>query len=76
LQIKLPDIELSLRGTLRGFGLKVGKTTTKTFESRVQDLAAEHPTLLAVSDALLRVRTVLVEARADKARLLTTSPGV
>jgi transposase len=89
LQIKLHDIEMSVRGTLRGFGLKVGKTTTKTFESRVRSLVAEHPTLLAVSDALLRARTVLAEqfkrldnqahraARADKrARLLTTAPGV
>ena len=89
LQIKLHDIEMSLRGTLRGFGLKVGKTTAKTFESRVRSLVAEHPTLLAVSDALLRARTVLAEefkrldnqahraARADKrARLLTTAPGV
>src|ERR1700678_1746853 len=61
LQIKLHDIELSLRGTLRGFGLKVGKTTAKTFESRVRSLVAEHPTLLSVSDALLKARTVLVE---------------
>ncbi len=89
LQIKLHDIEMSVRGTLRGFGLKVGKTTTKTFESRVRSLVAEHPTLLAVCDALLRARTVLAEefkrldnqahraARADKrARLLTTAPGV
>src|SRR6204780_790441 len=38
LQIKLHDIEMSVRGTLRGFGLKVGKTTTKTFESRVRSL--------------------------------------
>jgi transposase len=89
LQIKLHDIELSLRGTLRGFGLKVGKTTPKTFEGRVRSLVADHPTLLAVTDALLRARTVLAEqfkkldnqchrvARADKrARLLTTAPGV
>ncbi|MEA2738640.1 MAG: transposase [Acetobacteraceae bacterium] len=89
LQIKLHDIEMSVRGTLRGFGLKVGKTTPKTFENRVRSLVAEHPTLLSVSDALLRARTVLAEqfkrldnqahraARADKrARLLTTAPGV
>jgi hypothetical protein len=38
LQIKLHDIELSLRGALRGFGLKVGKTTPKTFEGRVRSL--------------------------------------
>jgi transposase len=89
LQTKLHDIELSVRGTLRGFGLKVGKTTPKTFESRVRDLVANHPTLLAVADALLLARTVLAEqfnkldnqchraARANKdARLLTTAPGV
>jgi transposase len=89
LQIKLHDIELSLRGTLRGFGLKVGKTTPKTFEGRVRSLVADHPTLLVVTDALLRARTVLAEqfnrldnqahraARADRqARLLTTVPGV
>jgi transposase len=89
LQIKLHDIELSLRGALRGFGLKVGKTTPKTFEGRVRSLVADHPTLLAITDTLLRARTVLAEqfnkldnqvhrvARADKrARLLTTAPGV
>ncbi len=89
LQIKLHDIALSVRGPLRGFGLKVGKTTPKTFESRVRDLVADHPALLAVTDALLRARTVLAEqfdkldnqchrvARANKdARLLTTAPGV
>ncbi len=80
---------MSVRGTLRGFGLKVGKTTTKTFESRVRSLVAEHPTLLAVCDALLRGRTVLAEefrswttrptgppAPIMRARLLTTAPGV
>ena len=30
LQSKLRDIENSLRGVLRGFGLKVGKTTSRT----------------------------------------------
>lgn len=54
LQGKLHDIELGLRGTLRGFGLKVGKATPKTFESRVRSLVAGHPTLLTIADALLR----------------------
>src|SRR3989475_9044480 len=31
LQSKLHDIEMSLRGILRGFGLKVGKTTARGF---------------------------------------------
>ena len=34
LQSKLRDIENSLRGVLRGFGLKVGKTTEPTFAAR------------------------------------------
>src|ERR1700726_2311135 len=34
MQSKLHDVEMSLRGILRGFGLKVGKTTPKTFEGR------------------------------------------
>jgi transposase len=89
LQSKLHDIEFGLRGTLRGFGLKVGKTTPKTFESRVRTLVADHPTLLAVADALLPARAMLAEqfikldkqlhsmARDDyRARLLTTVPGV
>jgi transposase len=89
LQGKLHDIELSLRGTLRGFGLKVGKTTPKTFEGRVRTLVADHPTLMMIAEALLRARAVLLDefiqldkkvhtlARQDlRARLLTTAPGV
>jgi len=62
LQGKLHDIELSLRGTLRGFGLKIGKTTPKSFESRVRTLVADHSTLTLIADALLRARAVLLEA--------------
>ena len=36
LQAKRHDVEMSLRGVLRGFGLKVGPTTPKTFEGRVR----------------------------------------
>src|SRR4051794_22994187 len=44
LQAKRHDVEMSLRGVLRGFGLKVGPTTPKTFEGRVRDnrLCAHH----------------------------------
>ena len=89
LQGKLHDIELSLRGTLRGFGRKVGKTTPKTFEGRVRSLVTNHPTLTLIAEALLRARAVLLGeflnldqkvhtlARHDpRARLLTTAPGV
>ncbi|MBK1671605.1 IS110 family transposase, partial [Rhodovibrio sodomensis] len=37
-QTKRHDIEMSIRGILRGFGLKVGRTTPKTFEHRVREL--------------------------------------
>ena len=89
LQGKLHDIELSLRATLRGFGLKVDKTTPKSFEDRIRTLVADHPTLALIAEALLRARTALLDEfiRLDKkvhalagqdprARLLTTVPGV
>jgi len=89
LQAKLHDVEMSVRGVLRGFGLKVGATTPKSFESRVRELAAGHPTLELVTQALLSARAVLAAefasldrrvrsmARADgKARLLMSMPGV
>src|ERR1700704_3918162 len=56
MQAKLHDVEMSLRGILRGFGLKVGKTTPKRFEGRIRELAAGHPTLETIAAALLSVR--------------------
>ena len=89
LQAKRHDVEMSLRGILRGFGLKVGSTTLKTFEGRVRELVEGHPTLETVAAALLAVRVELLEqfkaldkrlmavGRADpRVRLLTTVPGV
>jgi len=83
------DIETSLRGILRGFGLKVGATTRRTFEGRVRELVAGHPTLLAVAEALLVARRALGEqlsnlekrlralARDDqRVRRLISAPGV
>src|SRR6195256_1561102 len=57
-QSKLQDVENSLRGILRGFGLKVGKTTNRSFAGRIHELAAGHPSLEAVAEALLAVRAV------------------
>jgi transposase len=88
-QGKRHDIEMSLRGILRGFGLKVGPTTTRAFEGRIRELVEGHPTLSAVADALLLARATLGEqlgklqkrlvslARDDmRARLLMTTPGI
>ena len=89
LQAKRHDVEMSLRGVLRGFGLKVGPTTPKTFEGRVRDLVAQHDTLRTIADALLKARAVLEQefkaiekrlyalARASApTRRLMTTPGV
>ena len=88
-QSKLRDVENSLRGILRGFGLKVGKTTDRSFAGRIHELAAGHPSLEAVAEALLAVRAVLLRefngfekqvrrmARSDaKAKLLMSTPCV
>jgi transposase len=88
-QSKRHDLEMSLRGILRGFGLKVGKTAPRNFEARVRELVDGHPTLLVVADAMLLARAVLVEqlgrlqkrlvslARQDmRVRLLMSTPGV
>jgi transposase len=88
-QSKLRDIEMSLRGTLRGFGLKVGKTTSRRFEARILELVAGHSSLEVIAKALLAVRAVLLRefnafekrvramARSDtRARLLMSMPSV
>jgi transposase len=88
-QSKHHDTEMSLRGILRGFGLKVGKTSQRTFASRVRELVAGHPTLLLVAEALLAARAALGEqlsklekrvrslARDDRrVRRLMSAPGV
>src|ERR1700726_821818 len=59
-QSKLRDVENSLRGILRGFGLKVGKTTARSFAGRIEELVKGHPTLEAIGESLLAVRTVLL----------------
>ena len=88
-QSKLLDVENSLRGILRGFGLKVGKTTDRSFAGRIQELVKGHPSLEAIAAALLAVRAVLLrefkafEKRVRamslldaKARLLMSTPAV
>ena len=59
-QSKLLDVENSLRGILRGFGLKVGKTTARSFAGRIRELVQGHPSLEPVGKALLAVRDVLL----------------
>jgi transposase len=60
IQTKLQDIENSLRGILRGFGLKVGPTTKRSFASRISELVAGHPALETIAVAMLAAHMVLV----------------
>jgi transposase len=88
-QSKLQDVENHLRGILRGFGLKVGKTTKLSFARRILELVANHVSLEMIAKALLSVHAVLLRefkaferqvrsmARQDaKARLLMSTPSV
>ncbi len=54
LQSKLIDVELSIRGTLRGFGLKMGKISKVRFEARVVELVEGHAMLEGIMAALPR----------------------
>jgi transposase len=89
IQSKLQDIENSLRGTLRGFGLKVGKMTKRSFASRISELVAGHPALETIAAAMLAVHMALLrefnglEKRVRamslldaKAKLLMSTPAV
>ncbi len=89
LQSKLIDIELSIRGTLRGFGLKMGPISKGRFEARVLELIKGHGKLEEIMAAMLRARNalpteyttlhrqVLALARACPiSRRLMTAPGV
>ncbi len=86
---KLGDIEASLRGLLRGFGLKVGRIGRAGFAGRVRELAAGQALLERVVEPMLRVREalatefaslhrqVLAIVREDAVcRRLMTVPGV
>jgi transposase len=88
-QGKLHDLEMSLRGILRGFGLKVGRTTPKRFAGRIRELVAGHAMLAQLGEALLKVHAVMLgelsgldkqtraTAGADRrVRLLMSAPGV
>jgi transposase len=52
LQSKLRDVELSIRGILRGFGLKVGEVSKAKFAVRIRELAAGHEMLETVTAAM------------------------
>ena len=89
IQCKLRDIENGLRGLLRGFGLKVGRTTERSFAARIRHLVAGHSALERIAEGLLAVHAVALQefnafeknirkmSRSDaRAQLLMSTPGV
>jgi transposase len=89
MQSKLRDVENHLRGILRGFGLKVGKTTARSFAGRIGELVAGQANLELIARALLAAHAVLLRefngiekhvrmvAREHvQAKLLMTTPAV
>jgi transposase len=89
LQGKLLDVELSIRGILRGFGLKLGEVSRGRFAARVRELVAGQPMLERAIEPMLRARdalrseyltlhrAVLAIVREDAVcRRLMTVPGV
>ena len=59
LQGKLVDVELGIRGILRGFGLKLGEVSKGRFAARVRELVAGQPMLERVVEPMLRAREAL-----------------
>ncbi len=82
-------MELSIRGILRGFGLKVGEVSKGRFAARICELVTGQPMLERVIEPMLRARealqaefhvlhrAMLALVRADTTcRRLMTVPGV
>jgi transposase len=83
------DLQNQIRGTIKVFGLKVGKVTTATYDRRIRELIEDHQELQDYIFPMLEVRRHLVEqcrrlekmilhyVRKDPAcRLFMTIPGV
>jgi transposase len=89
LQARILDVENSIRGLLRNFGMKVGVISRARYDARIRELIDGDPTLAAVIEPMLIVRRVTREqfaalhrkmlelVRADEdCRLLMSAPGV
>jgi transposase len=89
LQAKLLDVELSIRGLLRGFGLKMGEVTKARFVARVRELVMGQAMLERIMEPMLCARealrteygrlhrqTLAIVKRDPVCRRLMTVPGV
>lgn len=88
LQGQLRALENSLRGVLKGYGLKLGEVTVARYAQRVREIVGGHALLGSVIEPMLAARAAMLEsfkaldklmrARAKDAlcRRLMTMPGV
>jgi transposase len=65
LQAKRQDLENEVRGTLKAFGLKLGKVGRAKFAKRVSELVAGEPWLERLAQPMLAARAALVESFAE-----------
>lgn len=70
LQQALINLELSLRGVLRNFGLKMGAVTRIRFETRVRELVDGNRMLEQAAAPVLRARETLRKELAELEKLL------
>lgn len=89
LNSKRIDIENQIRGTLKIFGLKIGKVTKAQYEARIRDMISDDAELKSYIEPLLYSREVMTEQvlvlekqirnmakNDDVCRRLMTIPGV
>ena len=70
IQKAMLDLELSIRGVLRNFGLKIGKISKGRFEERVLELSVGNPMLEAAANPILTARRSLRDELAGLEKLL------
>jgi len=70
IQQAIINLELSIRGVLRNFGLKMGKVAKGRFEERVRELVDGNPMLEASANPILTARSVMRTELAGMEKLL------
>jgi transposase len=89
LRAKALDLENCIRGSLKVFGLRIGRVTQRGYEARVLELVEDIPSLKIITEPLLNARRALIKeferldglcrrlaARDAVCRRLMTIPGV
>lgn len=69
------NLELSIRGVLRNFGLKMGRVSKGRFEERVRELTEGNPMLEAAAKPILAARCALRQELAGMEKLLRDHAG-